>query len=79
MSIATNKHLLLYLKNCNKKTDWNKSIYTEVLLSRDEMKLLINELESVDKLKNEIKQMIEERLTEACNKINSLKHEEACN
>ena len=77
MSTVTNKHLLFYLKQCNKETDWKKKIYTEVILSKDEMKLLINELESVDKLKNEIKQMVEERLTEAVNKINNLKQEKA--
>lgn len=45
----------------------------EMLLTKEEVEAVINNLEAVEKLENEIKQMVEERLTETVNKINDLK------
>lgn len=49
----------------------------EMLLTKEEVEAVINNLEAVEKLKNEIKQMVEERLNETVNKIDSLKQEKA--
>lgn len=49
----------------------------EMLLTKEEVEAVINNLEAVEKLKNEIKQVVEERLNETVNKIDSLKQEQA--
>lgn len=49
----------------------------KILLTKEEVEVIINNLEAVEKLENEIKQMVEERLTEAVNEINNLKQEKA--
>lgn len=49
----------------------------EMSLTKEEVEAVINNLEAVEKLKNEIKQMVEERLTETVNKIDNLKQEKA--
>lgn len=62
-----------YFKNNSFRYNYQK----EMLLTKEEVEAVINNLEAVEKLKNEIKQMVEERLTETVNKIDSLKQEKA--
>ena len=66
--------LISKFKHCLDNSTWNNK-FEVIYFTKKEIKLIINNLEAVDKLKNEIKQMVEERLTEVCNEINNLKQE----
>lgn len=66
--------LISKFKHCLDNSTWNNK-FEVIYFTKKEIKSIINNLEAVDKLKNEIKQMVEERLTEVCNEINNLKHE----
>lgn len=67
--------LIKLFKVCRQIAERNQSNQAIIKLTKDELTLLINNLEAVDKLKNEIKMMVEEKLTEVCNEIAELKVE----
>lgn len=71
------KYLIKYLEKRKKDAEKHSAHITTLILSADEIDCLINNLNAVDKLENEIKTMIIERLTETCNEINNLKQEVA--
>ena len=68
--------LIKYLKERKKDAEKHSAHMTSLMLSADEIDYLINNSNAVDKLKNENKTMVEERLTEVCDKIAELKVEE---
>lgn len=71
------EYMVRYLGKYKKETEKSPSHITTLILSEDDIDYLINNLKAVDKLENEIKTMIIERLTETCNEINNLKQEKA--
>ena len=71
------ERMIKYLEGNKKDAEKNNRVVTTLILSKNDIDYLINNLKAVDKLENEIKMMIVERLTETCNEINNLKQEVA--
>ena len=71
------ERMIKYLERHKKDAEKNNRVVTTLISSKNDIDYLINNLKAVDKLENEIKTMIIERLTETCNEINNLKQEVA--